>query len=589
MGIGRLAACLMAVMLSLMALPDAQATGVVSTTMDATAFVAAVKAGQATDLANVEVHGDVDLRPLQTVKYPVRCRQCRFLGSIIGIDVLFAGLVDLTSTEISGNFDVHGATFESPFIADGSASQPSCIDGPADFTATTFNDVASFDYVAFSDAANFAMARFDDAASFADTGFRDIAMFRRTTFAGEVRFGSRPGANPIPSCAGARLGVFEHDADFTRAVFESNADFSWRRLYGIGEFSGATFAEHADFGSVEFARDADFAGATFGSVSIRLSKVGGTANFSYSVIGETATFDHAWLDGPLNMEGMVSQGTVSIRSVEMEGRSPHDISFNDSSIETLLMDIELIQWVPGWIEQSRILTLIEDSAKKRGDLSVANDARYARLKLENEQRDADLWSGFSLKPWEWIHGEGLHRTADTIGYRIIGGYLVKPGNPLVAFIALLIIGGAIRSIYSFSPELRRHSRTFFGRLGRGIRDSTEARTRNHLTPRSHRVARRTQRSSRRLEPGIRRNAVAGARSFSKSVWRSLAALTHNVGVSLRNAIRKTPADLDGRSDGYVIAVWLESLAGKVLLALSVIAIANASPTLRQIIDTVTQR
>jgi hypothetical protein len=560
--LGHLAASGVAAVLALTPLPVVRGVDAASTNMNAAAFVVAVEAGRAADLTDVVVEGDVDLSSLETVSDPVRCRQCRFTGSVRAVDVVYDGLVDLTNARIAGNLDVHGSTFSGPFIADGSGQQPTCLGGRAIFTLTTFKDVASFDGASFAGPADFAMARFDGAASFADTGFRDVADFRRTTFAGTARFSSSPGPPPTSGCVDARLGVFAHDAVFTRAVFGSSADFSRRRFEGRAAFDDATFAESADFSAAVFTLDAIFRAAAFGRVNARLAKFGGDADFSYSTIRESASFDYAWLYSTLLLRELVSQGTVSlrpIRAIEVIGRRRPRLDLVDSSIGSLRMDVDLVRFVAGPDEQSRILALIEQSAKNRDDLSAANEARFERLALENEQRGSDLWAGFHLKPWESIHGEGLHRLADAYGYQLVGGYLVRPTHPLVALLLLLGLGALVRSLGPVLPRLRRGLRAFAGWTWH------------------------------RWYAGILQHGISIVSQIPGILRRCLTTLIHNFGVSLGIAVSKKPSGLDGKSDGHVAVVWIESLTYKVLLALALIGLANASPTLRQIIDTAMQR
>jgi hypothetical protein len=503
---------------------------------------------------------------------------------------------------------------------------------------TTFKDVASFDGASFAGPADFAMARFDGAASFVDTGFRDVADFRRTTFAGTARFSSSPDEPPPTSgCLDARLGVFTHDAIFSRAVFASSADFSWRQFEGYAAFDDATFAEGADFSAAVFTLDAIFRAAAFGRVNARLAKFGGDADFSYATIRESASFDYVWLYSPLSLRGLVSQGTVSLRSIkriEIVGRRRPRLELVDSSIGSLMMDVDLIRFVAGPDEQSRILALIEQSAKNRDDLSVANAARFERLALENEQRDSDLWAGFHVKLWESIHGEGLHRLADAYGYKLVGGYLVKPTHPLVVLLLLLCLGAMVRSLGPILPPLRRSVRALAGWTARAFRRSTThicasstsialrghtahrhrpptrfggrtehqgrspahghanrssaAGSHEHLALRQPLLAAGSQSSSHRRHMGLLRNAVGYIFEILGVVQHCLTTLIHNFGVSLSIAVSKKPSGLEGRSQGYVTVVWIESLTYKVLLALALIGLANASPTLRQIIDTAMQ-
>ena len=78
----------------------------------------------------------------------------------------------------------------------------------------------------------------------------------------------------------------------------------------------------------------------------------------------------------------------------------------------LVLDVDAVPQIDDQADQRSTLGMIEESAKARGDLGVANDAHYALLALRSE----DYRPPF--------------RALDYVFYRGFAGYFVRPFRPL---------------------------------------------------------------------------------------------------------------------------------------------------------------
>jgi hypothetical protein len=94
------------------------------------------------------------------------------------------------------------------------------------------------------------------------------------------------------------------------------------------------------------------------------------------------------------------------------------------------MDVSDAQALVQATDRERVLRLIETGAKGRGDLGVANDARFSLEVLKS--RD---------EPWP-------RRLLNVVFYRLIAGYFVRPLHPIVALLTLVAIVSLLRVLTS---------------------------------------------------------------------------------------------------------------------------------------------
>ena len=201
------------------------------------------------------------------------------------------------------------------------------------------------------------------------------------------------------------------------------------------------------------------------------------------------------------------------------------------------MDVGTVSTLRGRSAQLRALELIEESAQERGELAVANDARYRRLSLLGEQKD-------SL----------VAHLADSLLYRTVAGYLVRPSHPLAVFVGLLVGAGLVRSV----PE---------------VVQLVAARWRE-----------------RRSHPG-RRPMAQRSHDSILTTQKLMARVLSGLATSFAVAFRPKPAiavDDPDRVRPYFVAAlrWLEFLAYKVLLAVFLLALGNSNATIRELLDAV---
>jgi hypothetical protein len=493
-------------------------------------LIARIRAGRPVELAGIVVEGDLDLRTVGTVAQPIRCIGCRFDGNILASDVEFRRIVDLTGAHFKGSVDLRGAIFDDALLL-GAGEQASRIDGSALFPLTTFRDRAAFDGSLFRGEADFSGASFLADVSFADAVFRAAATFEFASFGGNAAFSS----------TGEQLA--------TSGVGSSPEPCSAQTTQGIS-FLGTTFRSAADFRQREFCGDADFRSVVFaGALDLTLARFGGTARFDNVVFeGRTsfrivtfsgdAEFDGSVAAGPLNLQAATAEHGFSLFGVNVTGSlSLSDMDWVEPwdagglSAGNLSMDLTGVTWIRGPIDKEDMLDQVERSAAARGDLAGANNARYELLSLQAARAG------------------GVHHFADSLGYRLIAGYLVRPSHPFFIFLGLLIVVALFRTVSRYKSLTAGGS-----------------------------------------TPAVRRADAKKAGRRIRTSERATLAFLGGLAETARRAIHPKP-DLKGEQTDlhdYRVAalVGAEYLAFKVLIALMLLGLANSNDTLRQLIDAV---
>lgn len=490
-------------------------------TVAAADLVGRAAAGEAVSHRGVTVVGDVDLQSVGTVTGLFRCQSCRFTGSFRAADVVFDKVLELRDSSGEGG----GST----------------VQGDLDLTGATFNDRASFDGTTVMGAARVVAARFLGGISLRRTSFRGPVAFDETQVAREALFTE---------------STFGAEATFNGATFEAGANFFRATFVGDGAFEAAIFRGPVNFFLAVFGRKANFDRAELGA--------GGNfraAHFDYE--GETpdqgedqretdteieVKFDNVHSAGPLDFDGATFADTVSFTQfassgpVSLEGIVIEDgeiLIERNFSVGDLEMDVESVKKISG--SEENVLKLIERSAQRRGDLSVANDARYELLSLQGKTRTG-VW-GF----------------LDTVFYRGLSGYLVRPLHPFAAFLALLMACTAVRSVRRF-----RRARAEASSVDGAPLPASPVR-------------------------GMLNRSRRGFLLAEKAVTVVLAGLADSLGVAFRRK-PNPPIEVGNkeRARAYFFAFlkWGEFLAYKVLIAVSILAVGNSSATIRQVIDAV---
>jgi len=560
-------------------------------TMTATELVARIAAGQPVQLEGTTIVGDLHLDGVETVRRVVRCTDCIFTGSIIGSNVIFDRVVDISGARVDGSIDFGGAAFHDAFLMGRTGTRSSIITGQVSFVLAAFEGRASFEGGRFGGDADFRLAQFFGDALFADAEVVGAARFNSTVFKARADFASAPAAtsaedNPSDlggsppldlGCPAGTRHAFEGPTNFSAAAFAEKADFRQRCFGGPVTFAGATFGS-ADFSLVVFRK-----GAVFDD-----SSVDGVASFRVATFNRDLSFQHVVLRGPTDFEAATFD-----QSVEMFGTSAADslsldrvlvggsIGLDKVQANGFQMSLSYLARISSEPVRERVLSMVEASARARGDLALANEAVFIKSSMETA-------STTGLPHWEGLAAEQ------------IGGYLVKPFYPLRAFVFLLLIGTAVRSA---APVL---ARSFARTVARVRAPSTSIRGAMRMPNRA--ASARTKMSSSAtafyrhvvsLRPSRARTMKAGraAAGFVNAVLKraGMAALTvtRAASGSIHAAGNARPKDIESgevRLTQYfaVLIAGSEWLAFKVLIGLFLIGLANSNPTFKQIVESVTR-
>lgn len=375
------------------------------------AFVAAVTAGDHPRFSN-GVCLTVPLRFSKPVEGPFVLRDSVLTQGVFARSTSFRGIVDLSGTTIAKG---------------------------ADFDSAEFGRQAEFGETILEGATTFAAAEFHGAAVFAD------ADFRSADFASVA---------------------FDHGADFTGATFEGTARFDNAGLAQQSRFSSAHFLGDAGFQSVQFGGGCDFSSVVFaGAATFDLSTARGDLGFQGAKFTggdgsrSSVTFLKALVTGTADFSGAgtIRGGPVFddavIASLDFAGAEAEFFG-TPTRIDKLQIDpgaVARIQFSGTAAERAAKYGTLETAAGDGGDLAAANEARVLRLGL---LRTSEAWPLHAL---DWAFAWG------------VGGYLVRPSHPVLALVALFLIGVAARSFAD-----RRERAGFAGWLNGLIADGQRA-------------------------------------------------------------------------------------------------------------------
>jgi hypothetical protein len=505
-------------------------------TITAKQFVDLLRKGRLSENSHLTIAGRVELTPLHRVTQPLRCLGCTFKGGIEATDVAFTRLVVLSGSTIDGDLDFRGARFQDGFFLR-TADLPqepevhADVRGKAHFSLATFDGDVGFDQTTFDRSLGFNGARFGGDVSFADTIVGGHASFALANFGADAIF---TGSNSL--CKENLPGTIEGNVNFRHALFSGSADFRNLCIRGGADFRTATFQGNANFLLARLGSntskmlvrwDADFTAASFqGSASFTATTFAGLVSFADVSASRALQFEGATFLNKVDCVRLAVSGLLSFKDAQLRG----GIDLSHFTAGDLTFGLDSLPHVNGGRpEEERILGLIESSAKNRGDLALANEARYRNLSLQHADR------------------HGFSRFVDGVFYGWAGGYLVKPLNPLWPFLILLVIGLLVRG----SVRVHEH------RL-------TVQRPRNRTL-------------------STRRPALRLATWFSAY----LEGLGDTVILAFEGKPKIGIKDRDRLRDYVLAAVrWVEYLWFKVLIAVFLLTLANSNSTLRDLIDSV---
>lgn len=497
----------------------AGAAGAQTTEMAASDVVARIVAGDPVELRGALLHGDLTLPRSTRVIAPFRCRECHLTGSFRAPDALFAKGLDLERSVIDGGIDMSRASFDDWAIFDGSRVVGSTLLGGARFA-----EALSAREARFGGPLSLDRARVNGPVSFARADFRDKGIFTGTEFGARADFGQ---------------SHYAAEARFEDVVFSGSPTFS------LGEF-----ASRASFERAEFRAGGNFQFARFADVSL-----------DRAVAAGRLSFDEAVIDGEASLDGLTSSGEVSLDGIRA-GR--HSLFVEQLSVERVSMDVDVVPAIRGRAAQLKMLRRLELTAKARGDLSTANDARFHRLSMKGEDKD------------------GLARMVDDAN-RVLAGYLVRPVRPIASFLGLLAAASLVRlGFMTFLGGRKAASDSDVavdvkqpagdGSRGAAVEVPANERGRGQITD---------------LLKAVWKFSVFLWKAFWKAVADAFESLSRSLSVAFRvhaGVAKPQP----GRPWSYPMAVvgWVEFVSYKLMLAVMVLTIGNANATVRELLESV---
>lgn len=376
--------------------------------------------------------------------------------------------------------------------------------------------------------------------------FQQPVFFVRTTVAGSADFESAAFVD-LADFADARF----FDSVFLLARFSGDTDFSGARFLGseVASFTGASFSKPPSFegalfeGSAAFTHTSSQSGADFErarflrSVAFGNTTFGGDGKFSGDDFQGLLIFERIKANGDLDFSyadfakaefaNLSGTGTLLLDHIRVRSDA-RAILIGPLSVNQLVLAVADVQKHVEATDEASLLRSIEATAKAQNHIATANDADYELHVLAS--------NGYS---WP-------HRALDVVFYRDIAGYLIRPMNPLIALLALLTLMSAVR-------HMRRP------RERGGITITAEERTWSTSGVPSRPIRR------------PRSHVTTRAAGFLNEYWDTLA-LTFS-----RGALTRSEPNLGRR---------LEVLAYRVLAVCFIIALANTSSILRQLVHAI---
>jgi uncharacterized protein YjbI with pentapeptide repeats len=392
---------------------------------DAGSIRADLRAGRTVVLSRVAVTGELDLRA-QVVRGAFKCRECAFDGAISAADATFERTLDVTGSTFAQKVDFNGATFRGPALFRAPPAGELAFERRADFSLSVFEGIASFSRASFEERADFQDARFAE-VTFGSATFGGPASFARASFQDSATFGA---------------AIFERIAAFDESDFRERADFG-----AAGFDRGATFID------ARFGRDASFLAVDFyapnkgpgenerGAAEFDGVVSSGNLDFTFS----SFEFEPPQSGRPVperprarqiaSFDGVVCGRSLVLGKTEFEDEARFDARLSMAQVQAaeLVVDVDETRRIGNEDDRQEVLATLEESAKARGNLSVANDAHFERLELRSRQ--------YSPVP----------RLLDFVFYRNIAGYFVRPFRPLLILLFLATVFAVVRYVRTREP------------------------------------------------------------------------------------------------------------------------------------------
>ncbi len=329
-----------------------------------------------------------------------------------------------------------------------------------------------------------------------------------------------------------RSVTFAGKALFEQALFDGETQFDGAAFQEEAVFLGTVFSARASFAESSASEGADFAGASFfdSAVFYRIS-VNGLLSLRNVAFGKQVVLGDAFI------------GTLEMRDNQYE--SGVELHTERTRANSLEIDMAGVGRIRDDSEKCRILGLAERTARANGELKVANDASFRRQQIEDEMR-APFWQVVNLTFRQWI-----------------AGYFVRPLHPFFSMVAFAILALFVR-----------------------VRDVG-------FRERQERIMEEQEKKSKRRRWRRRKTAMTTTTEEKNPLEQWLAIGAAALGASVGVIFSLEPGISVKGEDRQHLRPWVaaggrlvEWLVQKGLTATFLIAVANASPRAKDIIDSV---
>ena len=478
-------------------------------------------------------------------------------GSLNLVGYRIRGDVDLPATVITHPVVCRNCTFDGSINAANARFgelvdlRGSQVNGPADLSSARFDN--TFLAPAFGATAELPLTTFSGLAVFTDFTSADFSLAR---FQSDTVFAN---------------GSATASMVFRRATFAGATDLSYFNFRGSAIFDGTTFRGPVDASYAHFIGKASFDQVRADDdMTFRVARFypGKSASFSAMKCAGDLDFAFAYFLRDMAFNDLVVGGTLSLPSVT--GNGP--LFFDQISARSFQMDVGTVTTAVVSDNRRAVLSRIEASAKARGDVAVANDAHYANQVLKSDD-----------------YGPVRH-FFDYVFYRTFAGYLVRPGNPLLALLLLAAVMTVWRALYgsgrlaAAAAALRRLPGTISSLLAEysprlGVHRLVAAngpRAAGEENPHRSRPRSTESKSGRRQARQVARAAPSRAQQVAREahdlLWSYFGTLALIVPGNARAEEKQ--------------ARRLEVFVYRVLVACALVGLANSNPTLRDMIDAI---
>jgi hypothetical protein len=370
--------------------------------------------GKTVDYNGYEIQGDVDFTTLaKDFKSDTNTFDIR--PSIKFVDSHFDGKVLAHQNDLRFQF-LQNIIFTNVTFSDDVKFSNANFKKLADFSLSTFTKTAGFNEVDFAASAGFRSVNFQGSTIFSDSVFEGLADFSGVLFCKSVTGDNKSGKE----CDGA-LGKYA-GIDFQKTTFKNDALFIQLQANtpGTSTFANARFDGVANFAGCRVKANADFA---FNSVQVLKDK----ADFSYC----------KWTDTPVRLD-LDTFATLNLTGINLENSKMDLTDTTYSTLRTVSFDFDALINKRGenYDADHAVLSRLETNFKANTQQSLANEATFRRLQLENSQK------------------KGLWQVLDLVFYQQFAGYLVDVSYPLKWICIIVVICGLVYGILVFVKGLK---------------------------------------------------------------------------------------------------------------------------------------